>query len=63
MRLIVSILVLTVTALDARFGRTGAAVWIAGLVTGALLALSAIVDLIFPEQAKSDDATQNATGD
>jgi hypothetical protein len=63
MRLIVCILVLVVTALDARFGKTGTAIWIAGLVTGALLALSAILDLIFPEQTKSDEAAQDATGD
>ena len=63
MRLIVGVLVLVVTGLDVRFGQAGTAAWIAGLVTGVLLALSALVDLIFPERSKSDEATRDATGD
>jgi hypothetical protein len=58
MRLLVCIVVLVIAALDARFGQTGAAIWIAGFVAGGLLALSAIVDLALPEHPKSDGAMQ-----
>jgi hypothetical protein len=58
MRLLVCIVVLLVAALDARFGQTGAAIQIAGFVTGGLLGLSAIVDLVLPEHPRSDAPPQ-----
>lgn len=63
MRLIVCILVLAVTALDYRFGRTSPTVWIAGLATGGLLAISVIVDLMLPETAKHHQVPQDDSGD
>jgi hypothetical protein len=62
MRLIVCILVLAVSALDAKFGQTGMTIWVAGLVTGGLLAISAIVDLVLPEQPRREDAKQDEAG-
>jgi hypothetical protein len=59
MRLIVCIVVLAVTVLDARFGQTGTAIQIAGFVTGGLLALSVVVDFVYPEHPE-DDATHQA---
>jgi hypothetical protein len=60
MRLIVCIVVLIVSVLDARFGKSGTAIEIAGFVTGGLLALSMVIDFVFPEHPKSDDATHEA---
>jgi hypothetical protein len=47
MRLLVSGLILLVTALDMRFGRAGLALDIAGMVAGALVALTVIIDFVW----------------
>jgi hypothetical protein len=63
MRLLVGIIILAVTALDARFGQNGAAIRIVGFVTGGLLALSVVVDLLLPEHPKRDEAAQRPQGE
>jgi hypothetical protein len=62
MRLIVCILVLVAAALDAKFGQTGKTIWVVGLATGGLLAISAIVDLLLPEQPRREDAKHDEAG-
>jgi hypothetical protein len=48
MRLAMSFFILVVTALDFRYGEPGSALQLAAMVAGALLALSVIVDHLFP---------------
>jgi hypothetical protein len=60
MRLVICVIVLIVTALDAWFGQGGAAIKIAGFVAGGLLALSAIVDLVIPEQRGTETPESEA---
>jgi hypothetical protein len=57
MRLLASSLILVITALDFAFGQPGTALHVAGLVAGILVALTVVIDRLWPPPAaKSEQA-------